>query len=377
MKREKIDKKAINDFFHLSNRVLRIFLFLLIVLLILVVTYIVKEWRIFSFIKTLLLVISPVFIGFIIAWLLDPLATRLSKKMPRVVACILAYVIFFSLIVLLFVVIVPSFSNGMSEIINTLPKIVENLQNMVNDFFANFKDNSLVLNYKDDILLRIEEIAKSFGESFPQMVLSIGKSIISGGTNLVLGIMIGFYLLFDFKKFQSHILSLLPHSWHENAVDLMQRINGKLRSYVQGVLIVMLLVFVTQSIGLTLAGLKAPIVFAIFCAITDIIPYIGPWIGGIPAVVVGFTVSPMTGVLTLISIIVCQLLENNFYQPLIMGKTMKLHPVTIMIGLLIFSYFFGMIGMIVATPVIASLKLIFEFIEEKTAIWKKLHSYDI
>ena len=189
--------------------------------------------------------------------------------------------------------------------------------------------------------------------------------------------MIGFYLLFDFKKFQSHILSLLPHSWHENAVDLMQRINGKLRSYVQGVLIVMLLVFVTQSIGLTLAGLKAPIVFAIFCAITDIIPYIGPWIGGIPAVVVGFTVSPMTGVLTLISIIVCQLLENNFYQPLIMGKTMKLHPVTIMIGLLIFSYFFGMIGMIVATPVIASLKLIFEFIEEKTAIWKKLHSYDI
>ena len=151
MKREKIDKKAINDFFHLSNRVLRIFLFLLIVLLILVVTYIVKEWQIFSFIKTLLLVISPVFIGFIIAWLLDPLATRLSKKMPRVVACILAYVIFFSLIVLLFVVIVPSFSNGMSEIINTLPKIVENLQNMVNDFFANFKDNSLVLNYKDDI----------------------------------------------------------------------------------------------------------------------------------------------------------------------------------------------------------------------------------
>ena len=130
----------------------------------------------------------------------------------------------------------------------------------------------------------------------------------------------------------------------------------------------MVLVFITQSIGLTIAGLEAPILFALFCAVTDIIPYFGPYIGGIPAVIVGFTMSPITGICVLISIIIVQLLENNFYQPLIMGHTMKLHPVTIMLGLLIFGHFFGIIGMIVATPVIAAGKVIFTYLDEKLNI---------
>ena len=110
--------------------------------------------------------------------------------------------------------------------------------------------------------------------------------------------------------------------------------------------------------------------FALFCAITDVIPYFGPYIGAIPAVIVGFTMSPVVGVFCIVSIVVVQLLENNFYQPLIMGHTMKLHPVTIMIGLLIFQHFFGIIGMIIATPVIASLKVIITFINEKTKLTK-------
>ena len=107
----------------------------------------------------------------------------------------------------------------------------------------------------------------------------------------------------------------------------------------------MFLVFITQSIGLTIAGLEAPILFALFCAVTDIIPYFGPYIGGIPAVLVGFSMSPMTGICVLVAIIIAQFLESNFLQPLVMGKTMKLHPVTIMIGLLIFGHFFGILGM--------------------------------
>ena len=134
----------------------------------------------------------------------------------------------------------------------------------------------------------------------------------------------------------------------------------------------MLLVFITQCIGLTLAGIEAPILFALFCAVTDIIPYFGPYIGGVPAVIVGFTISPITGICVLISILVVQILENNFYQPLIMGHTMKLHPVTIMIGLLIFQDFFGIIGMVVATPVIACLKVLITFINEKLGLMNKI-----
>ena len=118
--------------------------------------------------------------------------------------------------------------------------------------------------------------------------------------------------------------------------------------------------------------LKAPLIFALFCALTDVIPYFGPYIGAIPAVIVGFAVSPITGICSIVAILVVQLLENNFYQPLIMGHTMKLHPVTIMLGLLIFQHFFGIIGMIVATPVIAAGKVIFTYLDEKLNIIDRL-----
>ena len=204
------------------------------------------------------------------------------------------------------------------------------------------------------------------------MLLVCGKNIVSGGMFLILGIMIGFYMLYDFDKVNDVIYEFVPKRYLSDAKELMSRVNHSLRGYVTGVLTVMLLVFITQSIGLTLAGLKAPLIFAFFCAITDVIPYFGPYIGAIPAVLVGFTISPLVGIFCIISIVVVQLLENNFYQPLIMGHAMSLHPVTIMLGLLIFEHFFGIIGMIIATPVIATIKVVFTFIDEKVEVMQKL-----
>lgn len=375
MWKEKIETKEMNRLIKNTNKILQVVYALVLLLFVLLLTYLVKEWNILSFLGTLIGVISPVFIGFLLAWLLDPVATKLSEKMPRIIACIVTYLIIFLIFGFILTLLIPAFTDGVGDVVSTLPDIVEGSQDVTNNFFEKFEENDVIMDYKDDILDKIEVVGKDISKTLPDLVIGFGKGFFGIGANLILGIMIGFYLLFDFRKTKSHFLSLIPDKWHENAKDLMMRINGKLRSYVQGVFLVMFLVFVTQAIGLTLAGLKAPILFAFFCAVTDIIPYIGPWIGGIPAVLVGFTVSPTVGFLALISIFVCQLLENNFYQPLIMGKTMKLHPVTVMLGLLIFNYFFGMIGMIVATPVIATLKIIFEFLEEKTGIVKKYQQY--
>ncbi len=372
---DELDYKAINKFFYTSNNLLNLAIILVIVLAILLATYLIKEWNILGIIGTILSVISPVFIGFIIAWLLDPIATRFAKKMPRVLACILTYLIIFGGIILILAFTVPTFSSGISDIVSVVPDIVDNVQNFAGDFLENLGNSKQIESYKDTLLTRIEEVGSSLVNTLPNTIWNFGRGVVSGATNIVLGLMIGFYLLFDFRKFQGHLLSIIPKDWHKGAKDLMNRINGKLRSYVGGVLLIMLLVFITQSIGFSLAGLSAPFLFALFCAITDVIPYIGPWIGGAPAVIVGFTIDPMVGVFCLVSVLVCQLLENNFYQPLIMGKTMKLHPVTIMLGLLIFNYFFGMIGMIVATPLIATIKIIFEFIMENTTLGEKFSNY--
>jgi len=374
-KSDELDYKAINRFFYTSNNLLKFVLALVIILAILLATYLIKEWNILGIIGTILLVISPVFIGFVIAWLLDPLATKLSTKMPRVVACILTYIIVFGGIILLLAFTVPTFSSGVSDIVSVVPELVDNAQDFASDMLESLGDSKQIESYKDSILDKIESVGTNLASALPNAIWNFGSGVVSVATNIVLGIMIGFYLLSSFRNFQGHLLSIIPRDWHEGANDLMSRINGKLRSYVGGVLLIMVLVFITQSIGFSLAGLSAPFLFALFCAITDVIPYIGPWIGGAPAVIVGFTIDPMVGVFCLISVLVCQLLENNFYQPLIMGKTMKLHPVTIMLGLLLFNYFFGMIGMIVATPVIATIKIIFEFIMECSSLGEKFNNY--
>ena len=370
-----VDITNLNNIIKIGSKLINIGYFMAIFSLVILVTYLFKEWKIFAFLKELLIVISPIFFGLIIAWLFDPLVRKLqNKKIPRIIGCFISYIIVLSIIILVGYLFIPSFTNQIKDFASAIPDILDDLTDFIARVVNRFDTNNTIniSKLKKQIISTVTDYSTGLATNIPKYALSIGKSIVSVGVNFGLGLMVGFYLLYDFNKINGKIESILPINWRDNYNELVQRINTSLRSYVQGVLIVMLLVFLTQSIGLTLAGLKAPLVFALFCAVTDIIPYFGPYIGGIPAVIVGFTISPITGICVLISIIIVQLLENNFYQPLIMGHTMKLHPVTIMLGLLIFQHFFGIIGMVVATPVIACLKILFIFINEKLDILGKI-----
>jgi predicted PurR-regulated permease PerM len=120
----------------------------------------------------------------------------------------------------------------------------------------------------------------------------------------------------------------------------------------------------------SLIGLRAPLLFALFCAITNVIPYAGPYIGAVPALIVGFATSPTIGLLTLIAIVIIQFFEGNFLQEMIMSKTTKLHPVTIISGLLIFGHFWGIFGMVISTPLLAVVKQIYLFLDEKYDFFK-------
>ncbi|MBQ8535275.1 MAG: AI-2E family transporter [Bacilli bacterium] len=367
-----IDIASLNQILRTGKRLINIGFFMAIVCLVLLGTYLIKEWKILTTIGEIIHVVSPIFIGLLIAWLFEPLVTKLEKKkIPRLVGCILVYVLLIGMLFGISYLFLPSLLGQVKDFIGAAPSIFDDLTNFALKLVETVDPNGLV--NINDLKHEITDVISKFGMSIisdiPKYIVAVSKGVISGGLNFVLGLMIGFYLLFDIHKVNKAITRIIPKEWVEPYNDLTNRINTSLRSYVQGVLIIMLIVFITQTIGLTLAGLEAPIVFALFCALTDIIPYFGPYIGGIPAVIVGFTISPITGICVLIAIIIVQLLENNFYQPLIMGHTMKLHPVTIMVGLLIFQHFFGILGMVIATPVIACLKVLTEFINEKLQIF--------
>ncbi len=376
-KRNKDDKnldiEGLNYVIGISTKIFKIGYIITIIALIALVLYLLRTLSIFKIIKELLIVISPVFIGLIIAWLLDPIVSFLqNKKIPRILSCILVYLVFIGLIVILLVVMMPSFISQIKDFVNTIPSILSDLKTFIANIVNSFSGDIDLSYVKKQLFSSINSLGNNLTQNIPNMLVSVATKLVSGGMFLILGLMVGFYMLYDFNKVNAVINNLLPNSWQNNFKELSYRINNSLRGYVTGVLSIMFLVFITQSIGLSIAGLESPLVFALFCALTDIIPYFGPYIGAIPAVIVGFTISPWVGIGCIISIVVVQLLENNFYQPLIMGHAMKLHPVTIMIGLLIFQHFFGIIGMIVATPVIATLKIIFTFIDEKKDVMKKI-----
>ena len=172
------------------------------------------------------------------------------------------------------------------------------------------------------------------------------------------------------------MFSFVPNKYQKESKLLFKVLDFKLHSFVKGTLFSSSVLMTMNIIGFLLVGLKAPILFGIFCGITNIIPYIGPYIGAVPAIIVGFSQGTTTGILVLVVITITQMLEGNILHPLIMSKSMKLHPVTIIIGLLIFGSIFGIVGMIIATPCISLLKILGKFILMKLKLFD-MEDYDL
>ena len=374
-KNDSIDYGKLNEGIRIGVNILKIAFILAIVCLIFICSKLLGDWRILPFIGKMLAIISPLFIGIILAWLFDPFVTFLNKKgVSRILGAIFVYVIFLSFIYLLIRLMVPSITNQLNDLAQSVPSFINYLKDNIDHFFDNL-NNLGDYNFTDikiGIYDSINNLSKSLTVDLPTTIMNIISNIVSGGVNLLIGLLVGLYMLFDFDNVKKHLYSLIPKKYQKDTISLLNRLNNNLKSYVHGTLLIMFILFIFQSIALSIAGLEAPMVFGLFCAITNVIPYIGPYIGGAPAVIVGLSISPMTGIFVLIAVVLAQALESYFLQPVVMGKTMKLHPVTIMLGLLIFGHFFVIIGMIIATPVISILKTIFQFFNEKYSIMERI-----
>ena len=365
---KEVDKKKLNELINLSRNTVKILYILLIILGIYAIIRLTKEIRILEFIITILKVIAPLFIGFIIAWLFDPLVKWLQKRgMRRTIGTAVTYVILLGLIALIIGGLIPLLSEQINEFIKTIPNIIEQVRLILDETLGRLGivDGLDVDSIKKDTLDKIIEIATNITSDIPSSLVSIVKNIFSGMGSIIVGLVIGFYLLMSFDNINDTLITLFPKKIQRNTHEIIYEINTSLRKFVIGAALDALLIFIVSAIGFGIIGLKAPLLFALFCAITNIIPYAGPYIGGIPAVIVGFSQGVSTGILTLTIIVIVQFLEGNFIQPLVMSKTTKLHPVTIMIGLLIFGHFWGIMGMFISTPAIAVLKAIFTYFDDK------------
>ena len=370
---KEINIEEVNSVLSLSKRILKLLYVDMIVAIVFLASVLLKDWVVFTFIKTLLSVISPLFIGFIIAWLFNPAVKKLEKKkIPRIAGSLIVYAIFLIFLVVFIKILVPTIYVQLNELVGNLPEIFNEVKLATNKLFESLNDmNGIDLtSVKVNLFTTLENWFTNFTTSLPEFILTVVTSFFSKLMTIAFGLIIGLYMLFDFDSISKHLISLLPKKHQKDADVLITDISTEVRKCVNGTLTVASMVFVGDSIGFAIIGLQAPLLFGLFCGITDLIPYVGPYIGGIAAVIIGFSQSTFTGIMAIIICCVVQCLENFVLQPLIMSKTMKLHPVTIIIGLLIFEHFFGIVGMILATPIIALLKVIYYFTIDKLNLFK-------
>lgn len=366
-RKNKIDTEGLNEVIYLVKNILKVLFIALIISIGLIGVILFRELGIFKFIGNVIGVLSPLFIGFIVAWLFSPLVDKLTKKgLPRIIASLIVYVIFILFLVIFFRIFIPIIYTEFNELIKTLPGILEDITDFINNIFSKIEmNNSNMENIKEGILEAVNEYGNNISSSIPTTVVNIMSSLFSGLGSVFFGLIIGLYMLFDFDNVSILFLRLIPKKHQIEIGGLLDNIGIEVRKCVNGTLLVACMVFVCDTIGFSIVGLKSALLFGLFCGITDLIPYIGPYIGTAVATIVGLTQSPLIGIGVLIIAIIVQLVESYVLQPIVMSKATKLHPVTIICGLLIFGHFFGIIGMILATPLMSIFKVIWKFTFDK------------
>lgn len=367
-KKEKLNIEGVNEIVKTGSKILNLFYVVMVFLIIMGVIFLCKTLNIFPILFTILSVISPFFLGFIIAWLLNPIVNKLTDKgMRRGWAVALVYLMLVVLIYLFCLAIIPALVDQLNEMAKTAPELLLNVKDLINNIFVKLSNGTNIdmTNVKMQFMNYLEDFSKNLTTDLPSKIVSIVQGLISGVGKFLVGAVIGFYLLMNFNNVTKFLINMVPKKFKGDVEKLSNNISEVLFGFVNGTFLDSLILLIINIIGFSLIGLNAPVLFAVFCVVTNIIPYVGPYIGGIPAILVGFTQSPLIGTLILVFIIATQSIEGNFLHPIIMGRKMDLHPVTIVISLLIFEHFFGIMGMVVATPVVAVLKVIYVFLDEK------------
>ena len=368
MKNDNLNYKDLNEAIGTGNKILKLSYAFLILALVAGGLYILRVLDVFPLIGTILKVMVPFFIGFILAWLLNPIVNKLTDKgMKRSLAVGLVYLMLAVIIYLFCLAVIPSLVTQLNEFAKSIPGYIDSISDWVNNVFTKLSRSTNIDmdTVKINFITYVESFGTEIATDLPSNLISVVQSVVSGIGKFFIGVLIGFYLSLNFHNVNKLMMSIVPVKFKKEAEYLLGSISDVLYRFLNGTLWLTVLLFVVSFIGFSIIGLSTPILFALFCAITNLIPYVGPYIGAVPAILVGYSQSTFIGTAVLIFIVICQTIDGNILNPIVIGKKTDLSPITVIISMLIFEYFFGIIGMIIATPVAAIIKVIYVFFDEK------------
>lgn len=291
-------------------------------------------------------VLALVFVAIIFSTALDPSVDWLQRwHLPRSLAVLLIYVLLFASISLILTLMAPPLVDQLGELANRLPSYYNQLLASVSRLQGVAGDQAAAT---------LQQALQSLGASLAQATTSLISTVVGvfgGLLQFIIVLVITFYLIVQENGLKRFVHSLTPVQHQAYVGELLHRIQEKLGRWLRGELLLMLVVGVMTYVALQLVGMDYALVLGLWAGITELIPYLGPILGAIPAVLLALTISPLQAVLTLLAYVVVQQLEGHIIVPLVMRRAVGLNPIVSIVVIMIGVKLDGVVGAIMSIPV--------------------------
>ncbi len=310
-------------------------------------------------------VAAPLLLSGIAYYLLNPLVDRLEKrsKIRRAYGIVILYLIIAGIITLILLTVIPILRTQLIGLIDNFPKYSDQIQQEFIDLtgselFGRIQENVGVGTDVGDLTSKVTTWATAF---LNNAVNGVGN-FVGALTEIILAVVttpfILFYLLRDGKRLPDYLMRFIPNSLQPQSRMVMKEMNSQVASYIRGQIIVSCCIGALLYIGYLIIGLEYSLVLAIVAACTAVVPYLGPAIAITPALIVALVTSPFMLLKMIFVWTAVQLIEGKFISPQIMGKSLKVHPITIIFVIIFAGKMFGVLGIILAVPGYAVFKVI-------------------
>lgn len=310
-------------------------------------------------------IIAPMILAVLTYFLFNPLIDWLEKKgLKRIWGVILLFLVLIGAVVGLVFLVAPAIRDQVMQLVEEFPNYVANIGTIVMGWSENSIFEEAVSNFItwfNGWVGNIPSNIVSYLSSAASGLSSVLSTVSSFVVIIVTFPIILFFLLKDDKKFVSYVMKIIPPKFRKDTRNLIVILSEQVGSYVKGQLTISFFLGVMMFIGFKIIGLNYAGILAIVTAFTSIIPYIGATIAMVPAVIIALTQSWFMLLKLIIVWGVVQFLDGNIVEPNVMGKNLKVHPLTIIVVLLVMGELLGLVGLILGVPIYAISKVLVTF----------------
>jgi predicted PurR-regulated permease PerM len=302
-------------------------------------------------------------LGAAIAFLIQPAVVRLvAMGIPRVLAIVITFLVIIVALAGLVLLIVPLGTSEVGQLQRQIPGLAAAAQDRINSLQGSpiqiFGINVDIKGTTDTISTHLREYLLGQAGN----AVTIGLSALTVLLQIVLMFIVAFLLALDAAAFRRVLRRLVPNDYRTDFDQIWRKVRKMLYAYGRGQLIIAALIGVLSGIACFVLGLPDAVALGMIAGITALIPYLGPFIGAVPAILVGLATSPIKALLVAIVYFLISNVILNFIYPKVMGDAVRLSPILVIVALIAGFSWAGILGMFVAVPIAATLRILFDHI---------------